>query len=320
MPLAQRCRPAIPAARPLLPRVFCSVCLICTGSNVRPIFAQVKLVLIFSRTLLGRASGTRNNVTTTLPSDQRLPPSSALENGKVQRTIYESASLPPHRSQFVILQAPSLLEPTQMAGYFIYTLDGDAFSQLTTAPTHEQAAALARHIHERAAKSKSKVWSKDVDALTTAVKTRLAMADWYADLSDEDAELWDSVVFSLCGEVGEEIGIGFQCSDYESIYWDCAEETAEQGVELMQEPKFGSSGYRFFGELSHDFGYHRIYGIHDSAVVQELLTQLIKVEPYFTSLADDGEGSVREQFTQGLLAPVKYAAENGRVLFVQTDT
>ena len=44
-----------------------------------------------------------------------------------------------------------------MAGYFLYTLDGTAFSQLTTAPTDQQAKAFARHIQDRLNKSKSAI-------------------------------------------------------------------------------------------------------------------------------------------------------------------
>lgn len=205
-----------------------------------------------------------------------------------------------------------------MAGYFLYTLDGAVFSQLTTSPTDQQAQVFARYVLNRVRKSNT--WPKDLDALAVAIKTRLAMPNWYSDLSTSDAQVWDDVVFSLCDEPGEEIGIGFQCSDYESIYWDCAEEAAAQGVEMMQEPTFGSSGYRFFGDLAHDYGYHRTYSIFDSDTVRKLLKQLNAIEPHFAALPDEGGGSLHEQFFQGLLPPVKYAAESDRVLFVQTDT
>lgn len=213
---------------------------------------------------------------------------------------------------------PSLVEQLYMAGYFIYTLDGDAFSKLTTSPTDEQAMALARNIHDRIGTSKA--WPKDINALAAAIKARLTQNDWYGDLSPEDAEVWDDVVFSLCGDTGKEVGIGFECSDYESIYWDCAEEAAGNGAEMLQEPIFGSSGYRFAGPLAHDYGYHRIYSIFRADDVQRLLSQLQSVESHFADLPDDGDGCVREQFFEGLLPPVKYAAENNRCIFVQTDT
>ncbi len=207
-----------------------------------------------------------------------------------------------------------------MAGYFLYTFDGDVFRQLTTSPTDGQAAILARYIVERVGEADG--WPADLGDLTAAIRKRLAAADWYAGLSDDDARLWDDIVFSLCREPGEAIGIDFRCSDYESIYWDCAEEAASQGADLMSEPRFGASGYRFFGEPSHDYGYHRAYSIFDPEGVRALLRQLLAGEPHFAEFPEDedDEGSLREQFFQGLLPVVRFAAENGRTLFVQTDT
>jgi len=89
---------------------------------------------------------------------------------------------------------------------------------------------------------------------------------------------------------------------------------------MLKEPTFGSSGFRFHGELSHEFGYHRIYSIFDPANVKKLAAQLTAVKPHFDSLSGDEEGSVKEQFLAGLLAPVEDAANRGRYLFVQTDT
>ena len=206
-----------------------------------------------------------------------------------------------------------------MAGYFIYTLDGDGFSQLTTNPTDSQARTIADYIHND--NSDSHVWPNDIIALTNEIKRRLALDDWYAGLSDDDAGVMDDIVFSLLdNEIEKQLGVGFECSDYESIYWDCADLAAAQGATMMQEPTFGSSGFRFSGDLAHGFGYHRIYSIFNPEEVKELLVQLQNVEPYFASLSGDGEGGVREQFFQGLLPPVKHAAKNKRYLFIQTDT
>jgi len=205
-----------------------------------------------------------------------------------------------------------------MAGYFLYTLDGDAFTQLTTTPTDEQAQVIASHLQQRA--QKSKAFPGELPALTEAVKSRLASPDWYANLNEVDGEIWDNFVFSLRDEVGEQVGIGFECTDYESIYWDCAEECVAQGAAMLQEPRFSCSGYRFHGDLAHDWGYHRIYSIFDAATVKQLLDELSQVEPHFAALPDDGDGGLHDQFFEGLLKPVQDTAKRGRCLFVQTDT
>lgn len=207
-----------------------------------------------------------------------------------------------------------------MAGYFLYTLAGGVFTQLTNSPSREQGLVLADHLGEVLEEAEaSAMWPRDRDALADLIWRRLALPDWYADLSDEDARVWDKVVFSLDREPGEAIGIDFQCSDYESIYWDCAEIAASQGATMMTETTFGSSGFRYFGQPTDGRSYYPAYSLFTPEQVRKLLTQLEAVEPHFRSLPG-GEESPHEQFFEGLLPTVREAVENDRVLWVQTDT
>lgn len=215
-----------------------------------------------------------------------------------------------------------------MAGYFLYTIDNDVFTQLTTAPTRQQGDTMAELILENWDEyledyldnfdedPETLMWPTDPDAMSALICERLAQSDWYSDLSCEDADMWDNFVFALQDEPGEEIGIDFQCSDYESIYWDCAEIAAAQGATMIAAPTFGHGGFRYFGKPSE---YEPIYTLFTPPRVNELLAQLERVKPHFASLPDR-EGSDREQFFEGLLPPVQHAAKTGRILWVQTDT
>ncbi len=205
-----------------------------------------------------------------------------------------------------------------MAGYFISSWDSAAFKRLTTSPTDKDAIVLASQVSEII--EESDVWPRDVDALADAIKIQLAKNDWYGDLSDEDAEVWDSIVFWLCSDEVAELGLDSKTTGYGSIYWDCAEEAAANGVEMMKEQLFGSSGFRYFGPRQSRYGYHRMYSILDQHEVKKLFSQLQSVESHFASLPDDGDGCVREQFFEMLIPTVKYAAENDRCIFIQTDT
>ena len=215
-----------------------------------------------------------------------------------------------------------------MAGYYLYTLDNMVFTQLTTSPTKKQGQVLADFLLEELEDlleesddgAEASIWPLDRNALAELIVKRLALPDWYSDLSYDDATIWDSVIHSLSDEPGEAIRIGFQCSDYENIYWDCAEIAEEQGATMMAEPRFGSSGYRYFGKPTDDFANYPLYSFFMPDQTQELLAQLDRVEPYFAELSDDSEGSPREQFFEGLLPTVKYAVEKNRILWVQTDT
>ncbi|QDT14541.1 hypothetical protein [Alienimonas californiensis] len=213
-----------------------------------------------------------------------------------------------------------------MAGYFLYSLDGDAFTQLVTAPTDAQARALAEPLLAENRGELARVgWPTDLDELTAFVKARLAAADWYGDLSDEQAELWDAVVWSFRSEPGAACGLGFECTDYESIYWDCAEFCEEHGAPALGEPAFGNRGFRCPPSEPGLGGYDRMYRLYLPAEVAALHEQLRAVEPHAAALSDrdpedDEDESLGGQFFLGLYGPVADARARGRALFVQTDT
>lgn len=210
-----------------------------------------------------------------------------------------------------------------MAGYYIYSIDHGVFHQLTTAPTLDQGHILADSMLESFAESddeRTDFWPDDREALTRLIMDRLVRSDWYSDLSIEDAQTWDDLIFSWQQVTGEELGIDFQCYDYESIYWDCAEIAASKGATMMAEPTFGNNGFRFTPKGPRMESYDPIYSFFLPDQCRELLRQLRSVEPHFASLPDKDEGSPREQFFEGLLPPVVDVVERNRVLWVQTDT
>ena len=218
-----------------------------------------------------------------------------------------------------------------MAGYFLFTLDGPTFEQVTTAPTDAQARALADGLLEGYSDDVAAVgWPTDPGELAAFFKTRLASPDWYCDLPERDdldegpAELWDRVVGDLHG-LPE---IDSQMCDYESIYWDCAEFCEQHGATRLSEPAFGNAGFRCPPPPQPGpGGYRRMYTIHDPAAVRVLHEQLKGVEPHAAKLPgydpadpDEDDESVASQFFLCLLPTVADAAARGRVLVVETDT
>lgn len=214
-----------------------------------------------------------------------------------------------------------------MAGYFIYNIDADAFTKLTTSPTKEHGLILADFLLEELEdyledfdnEGDAELWPREREPLADFIVKRLAMPDWYSDLSMDNANMWDNVLHALQDEPGDELGLDFQCSDYESIYWDCAKIAAAQGASMMAEPVFGGSGFRYSGKPSSEYSVYPTYSFFLPAQVKQLLSQLKAIEPHFASLPS-GEGAPNEQFFEGLLPSVTQAADGGRVLWVQTDT
>ena len=213
-----------------------------------------------------------------------------------------------------------------MAGYFLYSLDGDAFTKLVSEPTDAQARALAKPLlADRRTFLIGAGWPDDLDALAAFVKGRLASPDWYGDLDDDGASLWDDVVWSFRDKPGEACGLGFECTDYESIYWDCAEFAAANGAPLMSDKTFGCSGFRCPPEKRSQL--ERYYQLMPPAETRALHEQLKIVEPHAAGLPgfnpnamEDDDESVASQFFHGLHGPVAEMAARGRALFVQLDT
>jgi hypothetical protein len=222
--------------------------------------------------------------------------------------------------------AERAIKETGLAGYFLYTLNHQVFTQLTTAPTREQGLQLVASLRaaleeaeEEAEDEQPTIWSGSREALANQIVTRLARPDWYSDLSYKDASAWDGVVFALQDTPGRAFRIDFQCTDYGGIYWDCAEIAAAQGAAMMAEPAFGSSGFRYFGKPSSEYSNYPMYSLFTREQTRELLSQVERVEPHFRSLPE-GEGSPKEQFFEGLLPVVREVVVKDRVLWVQTDT
>ena len=211
-----------------------------------------------------------------------------------------------------------------MAGYYLYSIDSGVFTQLTTNPTKENGLIIADALLEELEDFLEDIedeadvafWPQEREALADLIVKRLAMPDWYADLSLDNAEMWDNVLLMLQDDAGDELGLNFECAKYESVYWDCAELAAAQGATMMAEPNFGGSGFRYSVQpADKEF----MYSIYTPQQAKELLAQLQSVESHFIGLPDEPE-SPREQFFEGLLPPVTNAVENNRFLWVQTDT
>lgn len=216
-----------------------------------------------------------------------------------------------------------------MAGYYLYSFNYEAFTQLVNTPTIEQGGAIADWILEnfdatdvpRYLKKNPEfnIWSRDREALANQILDRLPLPDWYSDLIYENAVIWERVISALRNEAGDAIGIDFDVSDFESIYWDCAEEAATFGATMMAEGKFGHGGFRYFGKPAVEWQYWPMYSLYPPEKAKELLSQLEAIEPHMATLPE-GEFSPKEQFFEGLLPFVREMVERGRMIHIQTDT
>ena len=84
-----------------------------------------------------------------------------------------------------------------MAGYFFSTFDYEAFRRLTLSPTKADGDVIAEYmiedledfLQEFDNQSDAEIWRGGRDSLSALIVRRLAMPDWYSDLSYESANM-----------------------------------------------------------------------------------------------------------------------------------
>lgn len=140
-----------------------------------------------------------------------------------------------------------------MAGYIIYSLDWSKFQKFVERPTPGQLATFASRLsdgleeYEFAEGDPVLTWPTDAKSLAPIAAKRLALPDWYGDLSATGKALWEGAVFGACLE-DEGIDLGFR-ADNDGIYWDVIELAWKQlGVVPGQisDVAFSAFGYRPF--------------------------------------------------------------------------
>jgi hypothetical protein len=115
------------------------------------------------------------------------------------------------------------------AGYILYSLDPDKFRQLVEQPTQAQLTALARLLKDGLEEYEDEFddddpiskWPAKVKPLAEIAAKRLALPDWYGDLSPMGKTLWEGAIFSACQD-SDDIDVGFRV-DNDGVYWDVIE-------------------------------------------------------------------------------------------------
>src|SRR5262245_13617793 len=115
------------------------------------------------------------------------------------------------------------------AGYIIYSLDGEKFRQLVERPTPDQLTPLAKLVRDGLEEYDGEFdegdpaleWPKKVKLLAPIVSKRLALPEWYGDLSRAGKMLWEGVIFNACMNC-DDIDVGFRAEN-DGIGWDVIE-------------------------------------------------------------------------------------------------
>lgn len=227
-----------------------------------------------------------------------------------------------------------------MAGYGIYSLDWAKFRRLVERPTPAQLAVLAKSLADELEVQVEdgeidpddpiRAWPRDPAGLAAVVAERLAMPDWYGDLSEPGKRVWEPAFYAACMS-SRRLAVGFRVES-DGIYFDIVEFVCRRlglppdqthaavaaGTPAMA--RFGMTPFRYHPPArlryrSSDWTpYH---SMHPPDEVGRMRDELRSVAAAVKAEAGKED---RRQFEQELLPAVERVAAAGRLLFVQVDT
>jgi hypothetical protein len=217
-----------------------------------------------------------------------------------------------------------------MAGFILYSLDWDKFNALIQKPTPDQLSVLAKSIASQREEMDGQFddddpvaeWPEDRKSLAPIIAVRLALPDWYSDLSEAGRQLWETAFYVACMR-SKKIDLDFRV-DSDGVYWDVVSLIVEQLGDQPERPgksamsRFGTVPFRFHPTASDESSdWTPMHSMHPPEEVKQMLTEIQSVAA--TVEASD-EDDIRKQFTDELLPALEQVAADGRMLFIQVDT
>ncbi len=218
-----------------------------------------------------------------------------------------------------------------MAGYIIYSLDWQKFLTMLDHPTSSQLAIFAEGLSVERENLDGEFddddpilnWPTDIGSLSSVIADRLALSDWYSDLSEQGRQLWESTIYVTCMQ-REDLNIGFRV-DCDGVYWDVINQIVRQLGDRPEKP--GKSAMSRFGTVPLRCSapprqekrsyWTSMHSMHSPEEVKSMLSELRTVAPVIEAAKNEG---VREQFRDALLPAIEQVANDERLLFIQVDT
>jgi hypothetical protein len=218
------------------------------------------------------------------------------------------------------------------AGYVIYSLDWNRFRDMVERPTPQQLKLLAKMLADEREGLEGEFddddpileWPEDANSLIPIVTQRLALPDWYSDLSDVGKQLWEGAIFRACMDC-EKLGLDFQV-DSDGVYWDVIE-IANQLLRAAPHPSgetalsaFGTRPFRYYPPTTRkgrSAEYDPMHSMHTPGEVHRMRIELRSIAEGMAA-ADDADA--REEYTNELMPALERIADEGRMLFIQVDT
>lgn len=226
------------------------------------------------------------------------------------------------------------------AGYIIYSIDAGKFRNLVERPTPEQLATLGSLLHDGLEETDEefdegdpvKDWPRDAASLAGTAAARLALPDWYGDLSYWGKNLWEGVIVGACMD-NDSIDVGFRVDD-DGVYWDVIEiawkhlKVPPNTINDTALSAFGTRPYRYFPApkakkrwfsfgSGDDDEWNPMHSLHTPDEVTRMLAELKSAEP---AIKASKNGEALRDYEEALMPALETIAQDGRMLFIQVDT
>ncbi|HUE75118.1 MAG TPA: hypothetical protein VMP01_29890 [Pirellulaceae bacterium] len=218
-----------------------------------------------------------------------------------------------------------------MAGFIIYSLDWPKFQKLVESPDPKQLKVLAGELSAELEQLEGEFddddpileWPTDAKSLASIVAKRLAMPDWYGDLSRVGKELWEGTFYGACMNC-KGLNVDFRV-DSDGVYWDVigiardALKVPPNQVTSVAMSTFGTRPFRYHGGAKQKvkFGdWSPMHSMHPPEEVQRMVQELESIKPSIDAADDE----VQRQYEEELLPALTKIAKDGRMLFIQVDT
>lgn len=218
-----------------------------------------------------------------------------------------------------------------MAGFIIYSLDWPKFQQMVEGPSPQQLTLLAKELAAEREELDGEFddgdpildWPEDAKSLVSIVAKRLAMPDWYGDLSRAGKDLWEQTIYGACMNC-KKLGLGFRV-DSDGVYWDLLQVARDalhvppNQVTSVALSAFGNRPFRYHPpakRVTRFDDWSPTHSMHPPEEVQKMLAELKSVEAAIVASNDE----VRRQYEEELLPSVAKVAKDGRLLFIGVDT
>jgi hypothetical protein len=216
-----------------------------------------------------------------------------------------------------------------MAGYFLYSLDWQKVQQFLEKPSDADVRAMAESISDYLDELDGEIedddpealWPSDPNDLENLVRNRLAMLDWYGDLSDSGKQIWERSLTGLCAS--DTLNpFDFECES-DGIYWNIVEEA----MKFYSLPRnvlsenvishFGTRPFRYAQKEKLRFdSWHPYHSMHSPEDVAALETSFKEAK---SAILKSRHREVKDDYEE-LMPVLEKVAKAKRVLYVSVDT